>query len=131
MATTLDGIDLGYIQSERHKISAPKIALPETSTVAGAQSADTASTYLAAITKPTRRISISGIKVGTTAELQSFADSLEALSGVDTGDTTYNFVSDFRNKTYDVLVEDVDVEYVAGEVEMVEYALVLVEGTTA
>jgi len=128
---TLGGTDLGYISSERHKISAPKIALPETdATSGGTPSADTKKTYLNTLMKPVRRITVTGTIFGDISTLQSFISAIEGKAGTDSSNDTFSFSSDTTGNSYDVLVEDFDWEFEAGEPEQLQYSMVLVEGNT-
>jgi hypothetical protein len=129
---TFDSIDLDVILSERHNTLAAKIPLPQPDAETGSDSAKTDETYLATLLKPTRRITVTGVKHDTIANIRTFISAIQTRSGTKDNagsPTTYSYSSDTTNSSYDVLVEDFEWEYEGGDVQNLYYTLKMVEGT--
>lgn len=123
MTYTIEGTELGYIQSESISSSSglTPIALPDT---------DASDQLLIPTTGPVVRISIRGIKTGNTATIQTFVDNLKdwtAKGGkISESNLTYN--SDL-NGSFSVRVIDGNWEYTAESSNKLSYSLVMIQGS--
>ena len=121
---TINSVDLGDIKSEGDsKLSNLFIqAIPFS---------DSDETLLMDLFGANRTITLTGIKTGTTAELNTFVDNIEALQDADQG-AGYTFVSSWRTspgKDKTVLIEDFTHTKAEADESKLGYTLVLFEGT--
>lgn len=118
---TLAGIDLGRIQMERQAKDAGLTEIP-------LPGLDSASTYLLDLFGVTRRVTLRGIKTGTTAEIETFIEAIETI--INGAQSTSAFVSSLivSPASINVLVRNFSWEYVPGAVGKVAYTLELTQG---
>lgn len=121
--TTINGVDLGEIKTETDSKSSNlfKQAIPFS---------DSDKTLLMDLMGAHRTITITGVKTGTTAQLNTFINNIEALQNADQG-AGFNFVSSWRTtpgKDKTVLIEEFTHDKVEADENRVTYTLVLYEG---
>jgi hypothetical protein len=122
MAYSLDTKDLGKIQSERVTVEPGVVVVP------GAYNEDSTNAIVYQLDGPIRRISITGLFTGSTAEIQAFISNINLLTQAGNQTATVEYISDI-NGTLNVLVNDFNYTYFSGKVEYLEYSISLVEGT--
>ena len=118
--TTLDGTDLGKIQTESQTKDSNlfNFSLP-------GQDSNTA--VLLDLLGTTRTINIDGIFTGSTAVLNTFITDIEALvAGTQTGVTFVSSLTTFANKK--VFVNSFIWNFVKGDPNKISYSLQLAEG---
>lgn len=120
MAYSLDSQDLGVINSENSRKNAGFVVIPN---VYG----DSSGTEVVELLGPQQVIEVTGVKISTTfANLVTFATFIKNL--VSGTQATHTYVSDLIG-TVSCAVQDVSFDWSGGSPFVLNYRIVLVEGT--
>ncbi len=119
---SIAGNDLGNIQSERQTKDSGLFEFP-------LPTSDADATFILDLFGVTRRITIEGIKNGTTAELETFIEAIEAI--VNGNQSLSAFVSSLivSPSSINVLIRTFTWSYSIGPTRRLTYTLELVQGS--
>lgn len=119
---SIAGIDLGAIQSERQTKDSGLFEMP-------LPASDSDSAFLLDLFGVTRRISIEGTKTGSTATLETFIESIEAILN---GNQAFSaFVSSLiaSPSSINVLIRNFTWNYRIGSTKILTYTIELIQGS--
>jgi hypothetical protein len=120
-APTLDGIGLGKLQGISNELNGNIIPLP----MPGDDSSGTETFDMLGVT---RTISLSGVFVGTTAQIITAVNNLEALINGDQSASVPLVVDEF-GETYQVKVASMSTNWEVGGVSLrCQYRIMLIQG---
>ena len=119
---TIAGNDLGQVQIERQTKDSGLFELP-------IPASDSDQAFLLDLFGVTRRISIEGIKSGSSAQLETFIETIEAI--IDGNQAVSAFVSSLiaSPASINVLIRNFTWSFTRGSPSKINYSLELIQGS--
>ena len=119
---TLAGVDLGKIQMERQSKDTGLTEIP-------IPASDSDNAFLIDLFGVIRRITISGFFTGTTAAVETFIETIEAITNGSQSASTFASSLIASPTTINVFVRIFTWEYVPGPIGKINYTLELTQGS--